>query len=52
MAPEMAFMGDDKYSTSVDIWAFGVMFYELLFGEKPFPAKNFSHLKILINKGY
>ena len=35
MAPEY-FAPDCKKTNSVDIWAFGVILYELLFGEHPF----------------
>ena len=34
MAPEI--VREERYDKSVDIWSVGVIFYELLFGMKPF----------------
>lgn len=49
MPPE-TFLGEEtiKISSKVDIWAVGVIFFELLYGQKPFGNgvkrdKNFSH---------
>ena len=44
MAPEIT-ISQEEYSTKVDIWAFGIMIYELYVGQKPFPAKNLKELK-------
>jgi serine/threonine protein kinase len=37
-APEM--FRSEGYSIEVDIWAFGVIIYQLLFGKLPFYDKN------------
>lgn len=38
MAPEMLFKGE--YDYRVDIWALGVLLYEMLHGYAPFKGKN------------
>lgn len=38
MAPQLLRM--EKYSTKCDIWALGTIFYEMLFGEVPWPARS------------
>lgn len=38
-APELI-LGLDDYNKSVDIWAFGVMFFEFLFKHLPFYSKS------------
>ena len=44
MAPE--FFNDQGYSISVDVWALGVMYHEMLFGELYFIGQNtYSYLK-------
>jgi tousled-like kinase len=46
--PPECFMTDEKptISTKVDIWSIGVIYYEMLFGQKPFGDKM-SQLKII-----
>jgi serine/threonine protein kinase len=38
MAPQLLRM--EKYSTKCDIWAIGMIFYEMLMGEVPWPART------------
>ena len=38
MAPEMIF--DKKYDYRVDIWALGILLYELLHGYAPFEGES------------
>lgn len=45
MAPEI--INCKEYDQKVDLWSLGVIFYEMLFGCKPYTAGN---LNILINK--
>lgn len=45
MAPEM-FKNSD-YTKSVDVWALGVMYHQMLFGELYFIGKN--HLQVADN---
>jgi len=44
MAPEIFNVDPDveatSYDKAVDIWALGVMFHELLFGERPFEGNQ------------
>ncbi|KAG0340527.1 hypothetical protein BG004_006363, partial [Podila humilis] len=46
MAPEV-FKGTG-YGTSVDWWALGVVFYECIYGQRPFRTENVADLKIAI----
>lgn len=49
MAPELLI--DMKYNLKADLWSFGVIMYELLYGKNPYNCpKNISHLKDLIMK--
>lgn len=41
-APEII-MGDLNYSTSIDIWSFGCLYYELINGVPFFPGYNDFH---------
>ncbi|RKP33203.1 kinase-like domain-containing protein, partial [Dimargaris cristalligena] len=43
MAPEI--LGDRGYSSSVDWWSLGVLFYELVYGKRPFPQEDARKLK-------
>jgi serine/threonine-protein kinase len=47
MAPE-AVRGDALITTGVDIWALGVILYELLTGERPFRGANWGELRAAI----
>lgn len=42
MAPEIIL--DQKYGNGVDLWSFGVIMYEMLYGINPFPAKSLGEL--------
>lgn len=43
MAPEM--FSDPSYNNLVDLWAIGVIMYELYYGKLPFSAKSMQELK-------
>jgi len=49
MAPEIIFGKD--YDLNADIWSFGTMLYEFLFGIPPFKGKNEKELKQNLIKG-
>jgi serine/threonine protein kinase len=49
MAPEMAL--EKSYDYRIDIWALGVLLYELVHGKAPFPAESLKVMKEKINKG-
>lgn len=38
MSPQILKM--EKYSSKCDIWALGVLFYEMIVGETPWPART------------
>lgn len=42
MAPEVFF--DSKYNSKTDLWAYGTIMYEMLFGEHPNPANTYDQL--------
>lgn len=42
MAPEI--LMSQKYGNSVDLWSFGIIMYEMLYGTYPFPAKSLGDL--------
>ncbi|KAG0344939.1 hypothetical protein BG005_001566 [Podila minutissima] len=44
MAPEV-FRASAGYGTSVDWWALGVVFYECIYGKRPFQTDNLNDLK-------
>lgn len=46
MAPEV-FKGTG-YGTSVDWWAMGVVFYECIYGHRPFQTESIADLKVAI----
>lgn len=49
MAPEL--LVDMKYNTKADMWSFGVIMYELLYGVNPFMfPKTIAHLRELMEK--
>jgi serine/threonine-protein kinase len=50
MSPEQA-RGDRNLDGRVDIYACGVLLYEALTGERPFVAKNYNSLLVLILQG-
>jgi eukaryotic-like serine/threonine-protein kinase len=43
MAPEL--FGNDAYDEKVDVWACGVIMYQLLTGHEPFTGRNMNQLK-------
>lgn len=47
MAPELLI--DNKYNLKADLWSFGVIMYEFLYGTNPYNfPQNIAHLKTLI----
>jgi serine/threonine protein kinase len=49
MAPELLI--NDKYNIKADLWSFGIIMYELLYGTNPYNfPKNIAHLKELMEK--
>ncbi len=52
MAPEM--LMKQGYTNSIDYWSLGVVFYELIFGKRPFRGKNNDMLTMSIvnEEGY
>uniref|UniRef100_A0A6G6ABP4 Serine/threonine protein kinase n=1 Tax=Borely moumouvirus TaxID=2712067 RepID=A0A6G6ABP4_9VIRU len=48
MAPEILLDPDAGYDSKIDIWSFGIIMYQLLFGKHPNKAQNISHLKELL----
>jgi len=53
MAPEMFEVGDGRgYDKQVDIWALGVMFHEMLFGERPYVGPQTQLLDIIKKNPY
>ena len=46
MAPEILLGdGNQPYTNLADLWSVGVVFYQMLFGRLPFPAKTLDKLK-------
>lgn len=45
MAPEILFSKGEPYTSSADLWSIGVVFFQMLFGRLPFPARSLSELK-------
>lgn len=43
MAPEMVL--EKTYDYKIDIWALGVLLYELIHGKAPFQAQNLKEMK-------
>jgi tRNA A-37 threonylcarbamoyl transferase component Bud32 len=50
MAPE-AVRGDPTLTTAIDVWALGVILYELLAGRRPFPGKTRDEIRRWILDG-
>mmetsp|Transcript_24717 Transcript_24717/g.24404 ORF Transcript_24717/g.24404 Transcript_24717/m.24404 type:complete len:86 (+) Transcript_24717:113-370(+) len=51
MAPEV--LNLDHYSYEVDIWALGVLLYEMLHGHEPFRAKSDrAKCKLILDKTF
>ena len=44
MPPEM--VHEKKYDYKIDIWALGILLYELVHCKAPFPAKDAEELKL------
>lgn len=49
MAPEM--IHEQQYDHRIDIWALGVLLYELIHASAPFPAETFDQMKLKISSG-
>lgn len=43
MAPQL--LENKPYTIKSDIWSIGLMFYEMLFGKTPWPARDINSLK-------
>ena len=50
MAPEIVF--EKEYNYSIDVWALGILLYELLHGFAPFPAKSVEEMREKVRLGY
>lgn len=51
MAPEILFSVDNSpYTSKCDLYSIGVVYYFMLFGELPFPAKSVKELGLMIEK--
>jgi len=48
MAPEI--LVHNKYNSRIDLWAYGVILYEMLFGVYPLSAKNMPQLKLQLKQ--
>ncbi|AGF85177.1 kinase [Moumouvirus goulette] len=48
MAPEILLEPNAGYDSKIDIWSFGIIMYQLLFGKHPNKAQNINHLKELL----
>ena len=49
MSPQI--LNKESYSHKLDVWAIGIIFYELLIGTVPFLSKNIGTLKEKIING-
>jgi serine/threonine protein kinase len=47
LAPEL--INEDNYNESVDVWALGILTYELLTSEIPFKIRSIKDLKKVVN---
>lgn len=47
LSPEL--LSSEKYDRSVDLWAIGVMTYEMLTGEMPFGIKTMQDLRNIVS---
>lgn len=50
LAPEM--IKEEPYDNKVDIWALGVILYELVAGYRPFDGRNFVLMNNIINNPF
>jgi serine/threonine protein kinase len=48
MPPEM--LSESPYNTTVDLWSFGIILYQMVFGCLPINARDFFTLKKMINE--
>ena len=49
MAPEIVF--NQSYDYRIDLWALGILLYELLHGQAPFKGKTFKEVQQKITAG-
>ena len=49
MSPEM--VNDKKYDYKIDIWALGILLFEMIHCKPPFPAKDTNELRKSFAKG-
>ncbi|CDW83859.1 protein kinase domain containing protein [Stylonychia lemnae] len=51
MAPDLQIGNNRQYSNKIDIWALGIIFYELLVGVNPFQGNNSNGFKKKLKQG-